>query len=71
MTTRKPTAEQEQKYRRIVANAVDSGRISASRRGSWLNRMRQHPVATINTITALAPTRPAAPAEPSLPAWFS
>lgn len=67
----KPTAEQEQRYRQIVAAAVSSGRIGAARRGSWLNRIRRAPAATIATIIALTPVRASTPAEPELPAWFT
>ncbi|MBM4535799.1 hypothetical protein GS433_15515 [Rhodococcus hoagii] len=64
-------AEQEQQYRRIIANAVDSGRISPRGRGIWLNRLRKRPGATAATLLTLTPVNPSSETEPELPAWFN
>ncbi|MBM4640472.1 hypothetical protein GS448_15820 [Rhodococcus hoagii] len=64
-------AEQEQQYRRIIANAVDSGRISRRRRGTWLNRLRKRPGATAATLLTLTAVNPTSGPEPELSAWFN
>lgn len=65
------TIEQEQQYRRIIANAVDSGRISPQGRGAWLNRLRKRPGTTAATLLTLTPVNPISEPEPELPAWFN
>lgn len=65
------TAEQEQQYRRIIANAVDSSRISPRGRGTWLKRLRKRPGATAATLLTLTPVNPTCEAEPDLPGWFN
>lgn len=68
---RNVSAEQERKYRRIIANAVDDGRISSTTRGTWLNRLRKRPGATAATLLTLTPVNPTSEPEPELLAWFS
>ncbi|WP_072689385.1 hypothetical protein [Rhodococcus marinonascens] len=66
----KTAAERERMYRRIIANAVGAGRIGASKRGTWLNRLRKSPIATNALLAGLTPVRTAEPTEPEPPAWF-
>lgn len=73
-TTRKPTTDQEQRHRRIIATAVDRGRIPANRRGHWLNRLRRNPGPVAATLLTLTPItgEPTASGEMEheLAAWF-